>query len=317
MRAALAVDLGGTELRAALVGEDGALLARETEPTLAREGPPAVIDQMARLLSRLETRAVGATILGVGVGAPGPLDPARGVVRRAPTLHGWSDVPLAALLGDRLGRTVRLENDANAAALGEWLFGAGRGTRHMVFVTVSTGIGGGIIVDGRLLHGHLGMAGEIGHMAVSDSDIACPCGATGCWEALAAGPALARFANAAAALEATSLPRDGTISARDVVAAASAGDALAGRLLAREAHWLGVGLANLLHLFSPECIVIGGGVAAGLSALRPEIEQVMRSRAMAAYRDAPLLPASLGADAGLTGAAGLILSSVHASSPLP
>jgi glucokinase len=308
MRAALAVDLGGTELRVALVGENGVFLARDAEPTLARDGPQAVIGQIVRLLRQMESRAEGCTILGVGIGAPGPLDPVRGVVLRAPTLDGWSDVPLAAMLGARLGQPVRLANDANVAALGEWMFGAGRGTRHMVFVTVSTGIGGGVIVDGRLLQGRHGMAAEIGHMAISERDIPCPCGAAGCWEALASGTALARFANAAALEAMTSLPRDGRITARDVVGAAASGDPLASSLLVEEARWLGVGFANLLHLFSPERIVMGGGVSAGLEAMRPTIEQVMRRRAMQAYRDVPVLQAALGADSGLAGAAGIVLS---------
>jgi len=309
VRAALAVDLGGTELRAALVAESGAFLARDAEPTLARSGPAAVIGQIVRLLRGLEDRAEGCTILGVGIGAPGPLDPERGVVLRAPTLDHWHEVPLVALLEARLGRQVRLENDANAAALGEWLFGAGQGTRHMVFVTVSTGIGGGVIAGGKLLHGRRGMAGEIGHMAITEREVACPCGSVGCWEALAAGPALARHANAAVAQgAATSLPRDGRVTARDVFAAAASGDGLARHLLDQEARWLGIGFANLLHLYSPERIIVGGGVSAGLAALRPGIEREMHRRAMGAYRDVPVLPAALGADAGLAGAAGLILS---------
>jgi glucokinase len=247
MRAALAVDLGGTQVRAALVSEDGTFLAARSERTLARDGPDAVIGQIVRLLRDVEDRADGCTIQGVGIGAPGPLDPARGVVLRAATLDGWTDVPLVSILGARLGRPVRLENDANVAALGEWMFGAGRGTQHMVFVTVSTGIGGGVIVDGRLLHGRHGMAAEIGHMAISDSDVPCACGGLGCWEALAAGPALARLANEAAALEtSTILSRDGTISAHDVFDAAAAGDPLASRLLEQEARWLGIGFASSL-----------------------------------------------------------------------
>ena len=308
MRAALAVDLGGTELRVALVGEDGRMLARDAEPTLARSGPDAVIGQIVRLLHGLEPAAQGSTILGVGVGAPGPLDPARGVVLDAPTLAGWTDVPLVALLAAGLGRPVRLENDANAAALGEWMFGAGRGTRHMVFVTVSTGIGGGVIVDGRLLHGRCGMAAEIGHMAISEGDVPCHCGSVGCWEALASGSALARFATAAARRGVpTSLPHDGSISAREVVGAAAAGDALAGDLLAQEARWLGMGFANLLHLYSPERIIVGGGLSAGLDAMRPGIGQEINRRAMKVYRDVPVLRAALGADSGLAGAAAIIL----------
>ena len=309
MRAALAVDLGGTQVRAALVGEDGAFLAATSEPTLARDGPEAVIGQIVRMLRQMEGHADGREILGVGIGAPGPLDLERGVVLHAATLDGWTDVKLSEILSGRLGRPVRLENDANVAALGEWMFGGGRGTRHMVFVTVSTGIGGGVIADGRLLHGRLGMAAEIGHMSISELDTPCACGGFGCWEALAAGPALARAANAAAAQDPlTSLPRDCAITARDVVEAAAAGDPLAARLLDREAHWLGVGFANLLHLFSPERIIVGGGVSAGLDAMRPTIERVMRRQAMPAYRDVPVIRAALGADAGLAGAAGLILS---------
>jgi glucokinase len=307
MRGALAVDLGGTELRVGLVAEDGRVLARDAEKTLARAGPEAVLDQIVRLLQRIEGLAEGCAVVGVGVAAPGPLDPERGVVLRAAMLHGWSNVPVAAILAARLGRAVRLENDANVAALGEWIFGAGQGCRHLVYVTVSTGIGGGVIADGRLLQGRHGMAAEVGHMAVTDRDVPCPCGSTGCWEALASGTALARIANAAAAEERTVLPRDGRLSARDVVDAATVGDALAQRLLQQEAWWLGVGFANLLHLFSPERIVVGGGLSAGLEAMRPTIEQVVRSRAMEAYRDVPILRAALGADTGLVGAAAMVL----------
>ena len=308
MRAALAVDLGGTLLRVALIGENGTLLARDAEPTLAHDGPDGVIGQIVRLLRQMESRAEGCTILGVGIGAPGPLDPGRGVVLHAPTLDGWSDVPLASILGARLGRPVRLENDANAAALGEWMFGAGQGAQHIVFVTVSTAIGGGVIADGRLLRGRHGMAPKIGHMAVSERDIPCPCGSIGCWEALASGFALARFANAAATEAATILRRDGSISARDVVAAAMAGDPLASCLLDQEAQWLSVGFGNLLHLYSPERIIVDGGVSAGLEAMRPTIKSVISHRAMGAYRNVPLLHAALGADAGLAGAAGVIPS---------
>jgi glucokinase len=163
-RLALAVDLGGTDLRAAVIDEAGEVLSLATTATDSRGGPDAVVAQIVGLAGRVLADADHPPVVGVGVCAPGPLDPVAGIVLAAPTLHGWGEVPLAALLHMRLGHPVMLENDANAAALGEFRFGAGRGTRNMVFVTVSTGIGGGVIADGRLLHGRRGMAAEIGHM---------------------------------------------------------------------------------------------------------------------------------------------------------
>ena len=188
---ALAVDLGGTELRSAIVDRGGRIDALATTATRAQDGPEAVIEQIAAAVDRLRAAAGERSVLGLGVGAPGPLDPVAGIAIGPPTLAGWQDVPLAALLRQRLGIEVRIENDANAAALGEWRFGAGRGTRSLVFVTVSTGLGGGVIADGRLLHGRRGLAAEIGHMTIADgSEDACFCGVRGCWEALASGTAL-------------------------------------------------------------------------------------------------------------------------------
>ena len=207
---------------------------------------------------------LGHEICGVGIGSPGPLDAEAGIVVHASTLRGWDDVPLAALAAARLGRPVRVDNDANVAALAEWRFGAGRGLRHMVYVTVSTGIGGGVILDGRLLHGRGSMAGEIGHMAITEAPVPCSCGALGCWEALASGPALGARATALGSL--------GRVTARDVARLAEAGDAIALGLLAEEARYLGLGFANLLHLYAPEMIVVGGGVSECLPAMRADIE---------------------------------------------
>ncbi|MBW4022886.1 MAG: ROK family protein [Proteobacteria bacterium] len=296
MTVAIGIDLGGTELRAAVVGADGGVLAHARTATAALEGPEAVIAQMADLVGRI---APGHAVIGVGIGSPGPLDAAAGVVVQASTLHGWDDVPLAALAEARLGLPVRIDNDANVAALAEWRFGAGRGLRHMVYVTVSTGIGGGVIIDGKLLHGRGSLAAEIGHMAITDTPIRCSCGALGCWEALAAGPALGQ--------RATETGCWGPVTARDVSRLAEAGDATAARLLAEEARWLGIGFANLLHLYAPEMIVVGGGVSECLPAMRADIEAVIRRQAMPAYRDVPIVAAALGHRAGVIGAALLAL----------
>jgi glucokinase len=250
-------------------------------------------------------------LVGLGVAAPGPLDPQAGVVLAAPMLHGWHDIPIARLLRDRLGLDVVLENDANAAALGEWRHGAGRGVRSMVFATVSTGIGGGIIVDGRLLHGLRGLAGEIGHMVVCDNGPSCACGSAGCWETLASGTALAAAARSAVARgeapRLAALAAGEAVTGRHIERAAREGDGPALNLLAAEARWLAVGLANLLHLYSPERIVLGGGVMACFDLLRGDIEHALRTRAMPAYRDVPVLAAELGGRAGLIGAASLVL----------
>jgi glucokinase len=310
-RAALAVDLGGTELRGAIVDEQGALLAFAATPTDAAGGPRAVIDQIARLIAQIRAVAPAVAIVGLGVGAPGPLDSDMGVAIAPPTLVGWRNVPLAALLRERLGVDVRLENDANAAALGEWRFGAGRSAQSMVFITVSTGIGGGVIADGHLLRGRRGLAGEIGHMTVAAGTERCACGAFGCWEALASGTALGREATRlVAAGEAAALKEiagSDLVTARHVAQAARAGDPQALALVGKEAQWLAVGLVNLLHLYSPERLILGGGVSELLDLMREGIERTIRERAMSAYRDVPILPAMLGRNAGLVGAASLML----------
>jgi glucokinase len=308
---ALAVDLGGTELRASIVDRSGEVGAVVTTATKATAGPAAVIEQIVAAIERLSAAAAGRSVLGLGVGAPGPLDPIAGISLGPPTLTGWRDVPLAALLRRRLGLEVRLENDANAAALGEWRFGAGRGTQSMVFVTVSTGIGGGVIADGRLLHGRRGLAAEIGHMTIAgDSEDTCFCGVRGCWESLASGTALGqRAARLAAAGQAPALRRLAgaeRVTGRHVTTAARQGDAQALALLASEARWLGIGIVNLLHLYSPERIILGGGVAGCLDLMQGELDCTIRARAMPAYRDVPVVAARLGGNAGLVGAASLL-----------
>ncbi len=305
---AIGIDLGGTELRAALIGPDGTLRARRQTATDAKGGPQAVIAQMLALIAGLGTDGVQ----GIGIAAPGPLDPIAGICIAPPTLEGWRDVPLAALLAERTGLPTRLENDANAAALGEHRAGAGRGLAHLVYVTISTGIGGGVIEQHRLLHGRRGMAAEIGHMTLVADGPPCVCGGRGCWEALASGPALAQAAAqaiAGGAPTALRLP----VTARDVAEAARSGDALALDLLRREARWLGLGFANLLHLYSPEAIIAGGGLSAALAMMLPEILATLHSAAMPAYHGAQVLPAALGPDAGLVGAACLILD--HQDTP--
>ncbi|WP_245475288.1 MULTISPECIES: ROK family protein [unclassified Mesorhizobium] len=308
---ALAFDLGGTELRGALVERSGEVVERVSAPTLAGAGSEAVIGQIIALADRLLKEHPQAKVSGIGMCAPGPLDPKAGIVIGPPTLAGWHNVPLIDILSRQFGLPVRLENDANAAALGEWRFGAGRGAGSLVFVTVSTGIGGGVVADGHIYHGRRGLAAEIGHMTITGEGDRCFCGNVGCFEAVASGTALGRRATRLTKPGDGSVLRrlsdDGDVSARHVVDAARAGDAAARELVETEAKWLGIGFTNLLHLYSPDLIVMGGGLANGFDLLAPGIRATVEERAMQAYRDVPIVPAELGDRAGLVGAASLIL----------
>ncbi len=311
-KVALAFDLGGTELRAALVDDTGCLLSFASLSTDAAGGPAAVIRQIELLAETVLAETPDLSPTGIGIGAPGPLDPEAGIVIAAPTLVGWYEVPLADILHRHFQLPVRLENDANAAALGEWRYGAGRGAESMVFVTVSTGIGGGVIANGRILHGRRGLAAEIGHMTITNEGERCFCGAVGCFEAIASGTALGRRATARTrAFDGSvlrSLAADADVTGRHVVDAARKGDTAALELLNAEARWLGIGFTNLLHLYSPDVLVMGGGISHGFDLLHDQLAATVRERAMPAYRDVPIVAAQLGRHAGLIGAASLIFN---------
>ncbi len=314
---ALGVDIGGTEIRLALLDGAGEIVTFRRTPTDADGGPAAVIRQITGLFETLDPADRDA-VVGVGAGVPGPLDAERGLVYVAPALKGWADVPFAADLALAISRPVHIENDAHAAALGEWRFGAGREARHMVYVTVSTGIGGGVIADGRLLRGANGLATLFGHMTVAETSHPCFCGAIGCWEAVASGSAMAWLAAdeiarapGSALAEAA---RAGAVTALTVFQAAAAGDEAAVGLVAREAEYLARGIVNLLHLFSPEMIVMGGGVCRNLPMMAEAIGAHVQSRALPPYRHVPIVAAALGDMSGVVGAASLVALSMSPSS---
>jgi glucokinase len=312
---AIGVDLGGTKILTAVVEGDGRVLARERVPT-PQEGPDSVVAAVAGTIeAALAAADVPAhAIVGVGVGAPGPLNPDTGMVFEPPNLKGWHDVPFGALLTGALGMQAYLANDADAAALGEWRFGAGRGIDDLVYITVSTGIGGGIIIGGELLLGVSGTAGEIGHMTIDVNGPRCVCGNTGCLEALAAGPAIARAAQeavrkgTASTLPARAGGRIEGITARLVAEAAAAGDALAAGVFNRAATYVGVGVANLLNLLNPAMVIIGGGVSKAGDLLLIPVRATARERAFERpARDARIVLSQLGDDAGAIGAATVAL----------
>ena len=309
-RFALGIDLGGTQVRAALVDESGTVHRRAAMRTDVLGGPVAVLAQMEQMLATVCEGDMRSKVVGLGICAPGPLDTAAGLVIDIPTLPGWQDFPVRQIAAELFGLPVVFENDGIAAAFGEWKFGAGRGLDHLVYVTVSTGIGGGVIVDRHLLHGRRGMAAHLGHMKLAPHGPRCSCGALGCFEAFAAGSALDRAAQAEADADpAGSLARygkEGKLTGSDLVRAARDGDALALRLLDREAGYLGEGFTALLHLFSPDMIVMGGGVSKAFDLLYPGIDAVIQRTAMEPFREVPIVTAELQDNAGLVGVAGLV-----------
>ena len=300
----IAIDIGGTQLRLALF-ENNAILAREAVPTDVTGGPSGVIDQIEMLVDRLCPAGARAQIKGIGLSLAGPIDTETAKVTRIPTLPGWDGFPVGHALAERTGIPVHVENDAIAATLGEWRHGAGRGVRNIVYLTVSTGIGGGAVVDGRLLHGRKGIAGHLGHMRMAQDGPVCPCGTTGCFEALASGTAL-RDRAVDAATGSGFLSDIPDIDARHVFEGARAGDRTCIDLLAREAMYLGQGITSVIHMFSPDRVIMGGGVSNGFELLDGGIHEVIRRDAMPPFRDVPVVKAGLGGDSGLFGAASLV-----------
>lgn len=308
-RRAIGIDLGGTQVRAALVDDTGTVLRRAAARTDVAGGPRAVMAQFRRLIGEVADDESLASVLGIGVCAPGPLDSANGTFIHVPTLPGWEGFALRDELAAALGRPVVLEGDAIAACYGEWRFGAGKGLDHLLYVTVSTGIGGGVVSDGRLLHGRRGMTAHVGHFRLARQGPRCSCGSLGCFEAFAAGTALDQRARAAAlAHPGSRLARLPAPAAADVVEAARQGDATALALLDEEAALLGEGFASLIHLYSPERVVMGGGVSHGFDLMSERIHQVIRTTALPSFRDIGVVKAALGDNAGLVGAAALAMS---------
>jgi glucokinase len=346
----IGVDLGGTQVRAALV-QDGKLLSRIGYLTQDEDGFEAVLQRIKDAIRRAaqEGGVPLERVIGIGLGAPGPLDSRTGILFAPPNLRGWHNVPLRRLLYDEFSLPVYLGNDANLAGLGEHIYGAGRGVPDMIYMTVSTGIGGGVIIGGHVLEGVSGTAGEVGHMTIDVHGPLCNCGNTGCLEVLASGTAIAR--RAAEVIEeglgdtmlavarelaakkknpmvdqggrgsfspkaATApLSQEVEVDAATVVEAARRGDSVAAGIMRRAAENVGVGVVNLIHLFNPALIVIGGGVSKAGPLLFEPIERIVRERAMEVPRQAVrIVRAELGENVGLLGAAANVLQHYQGTS---
>ncbi|WP_298010101.1 ROK family protein [Anaerolinea sp.] len=301
----IAVDIGGTQLRAALYPEgEQKAVSQKRIPTQARD--QSAVDRLLELIKTV--LPAHGKVKAIGMAAPGPLNPKTGILYAAPNIPGWVNLPLAQIVQDRFKIPTLLGNDANLAAMGEWKFGAGRGYQHLLYMTVSTGIGGGVIEDGKLLLGYKGLAAEIGHITVDPSGPLCGCGQRGHLEALASGTAIARYVTEQLARGVpSSMAELSTVSARDVSLAAEQGDPLAREALAWAGGYLGRAIADFLHLFNPQIVIIGGGVSRSGKYLLDPLRE-----AIAAYVISPeylhglvVTTASLGDDAGLLGALAL------------
>jgi glucokinase len=304
--AVLGLDIGGTKLAAGVVDSSGGVRSFVVAPTPAGD-PEAGLER----LWELGRRAVAAArvpwdqIGGVGIGCGGPLDPERGIVVAPPHLPGWRNLPVAAMALEAYHRPAALDNDATAAAAGEHRFGAGMGTRNMVYLTISTGIGGGVVIDDRLYHGAAGNGGELGHVTIDWRGRHCrSCGRRGCLEAYASGTSIAERAREAierGELETALAPDAG---AAEIVAAAAAGDTLARAVWDETIEALACGLTSIVNLFEPEVVVLGGGVTKAGAALLDPVRERVRADAMGPAGEAARIVLSpLGERVGVVGAA--------------
>ncbi len=308
----IGLDLGGTNIKAGVVDDRGRVRAAESVPTPV-DGPSAVIDAMIGLTSVVaESAGIRVDdVACIGVGSPGLLDFERGIIIALPNLPGWADLPLRDHIAQRTGRPVIVENDANAAAFGEFWVGAGRdpSIRHMVMLTLGTGIGTGLIINGRVLHGGFNLGAEGGHVILDPDGPACGCGQRGCLESLASASHLAR--RAAEVLDAgersslqTIHQRGDSITSKDVFEAVEAGDALARRLAEQTATYLAIGCINLCRLLDPQMIVFAGGMALAGDMLFDLVRGAFDRRTWSVAKDrVKIVPARLGNDAGFIGAA--------------
>ncbi|MCA1781645.1 MAG: ROK family glucokinase [Intrasporangiaceae bacterium] len=318
----IGIDIGGTKVAGGVVDESGRITTRLRRDTPHRSTAPSIVENVIvgvveTLLADLDPESVAA----VGIGAAGFVAADRATVAFAPHLS-WRDEPLRDRLAERLTKPVFIDNDANAAAWAEWRFGAARGETHLVMITLGTGIGGGILLDGHVIRGKYGIAGEYGHMQVVPDGHRCECGNRGCWEQYASGNALVREARALVAARSPiamdMIARiDGdpaNLTGPLITEAARAGDRMAVELLTEIGTWLGVGMANLAAALDPGMFVVGGGVsAAGDLLLKPAREAFSRTLTGRGHRpEAKIVTAQLGNDAGLIGAADLARSSVTA-----
>ena len=333
---AIGIDLGGTNLKVAAVERSGAVRAKRTEDANVAAGPETVIAHIAEMVDAVlaDASLCRSDMVGVGVGAPGPLSHRTGRIIRSANLPGWVDVPIRDLLARRLEVSVALDNDGNAAAFGEFWAGVGREGEDLCMLTLGTGVGAGVIISGCVFHGHFENAAEVGHMIVVADGIPCPCGQRGCLEQYASAAGVARRVEAAAAGRALpaineerraepDLPESPLakgvgeqLNAQIVADRAQQGDALCLRIWDEACLYLAIACINIQHLYNPARVVLGGGLAQAGAFLVDRVKEQVRRRTWKMHNDVPdIVLAQLGYDAGVIGAAGLAWRASEAANP--
>jgi glucokinase len=311
---ALGVDIGGTKISVVLGNSRGKILAKIILPTLTGRKSREGITRLAETLKHLK-RSLGkrARLAGVGVGIPGPMNPMKGVVQRSPHLGGWEGFPLKRYLERAIKARVVIHNDANTAALGERVFGGGKRTDNFAYLTISTGIGGGLVANGRLIEGSSFVGGEVGHMTIVPNGERCKCGKHGCLEAYASGTAIARYVEGEMRRGRPSrirkyVPKKEKLEARHVGLAARSGDRLAVKAYGRGGFYLGIGIANLLNILNPERVILGGGVLKSAPpAFWKSMQKSLKREAWPqAFRSAKVVKTRLNNRAGDLGALALV-----------
>lgn len=301
MRYILAIDLGGTKIAAGLINRQNKILNKKVEPIFKNISQ----NQLIALIKRISQQVlVGSGIKkrdlkAIGIAAPGPLDSKKGVIFFTPNLPKTKNFKIVAALRREFQKPVFLENDAKAAAAAEWKYGAGRGTRNMIYLTISTGIGGGIIINSQLYRG-MGQAGEIGHMIIDPTGSRCGCGQKGCLEALASGTAIAREAKKRYK-KIKGIKELRKIDSQWVFQAARKRDKLAKKIIQESLTALAAGLVNLVHIFQPEKIVLGGGVMKNKEMILPVLRKLVAKKIMTGFRKPKIVAAKLGDESGLVG----------------
>lgn len=306
----IGIDLGGTKISGALADLDGKVLSQKTVPTNAKEGEEAVMERIVSIISDVlaESGKANNEVKAIGIGIPGPIDAKRGLILETPNLP-FKNFDLVSPLMREFNIPVYLDNDANVAAIGEYVFGAGKGTNNMVFITVSTGVGGGAIINGKIYRGNTRNALEVGHMTLLPDGPKCGCGNYGCAEALASGTAIGRQAREAVSTGAeTALSKYENVTSYEVFVEAAKGDAVASNVLNTSLNYLGICVANIVITLDPEMVVIGGGVSKGGEIVFDTVRNVVNKRCFKSMADAvKIVPAGLGTDAGVIGAVALAI----------
>lgn len=306
-----AIDMGGTNIKLGIIDEAGKIIVKKSIPTQSELGSQNILDRIEENTRKIlkENDFSSEDIEGIGVCCPGPMDPEKGIIFDMPNVPGWKDFPILEQMQKRFPNVkILVDNDANAAALGEWWIDCNRESKNLVFYTLGTGVGGGLILDGKLYHGSTGVAAELGHVTILPDGPFCGCGNRGCLEALASGTAIVRAAkNMLKKFPESLLAESEELTPEIIYNAAKQGDTLSKTIYNRIGVYLGIAIAGIINILNPDTVVLGGGIAAAHEFFLPALKAEVKERAFESHHQtAEIKISSLGSYAGLIGAAALI-----------